>query len=208
MWKQGARSSALDRAQALLSAKKSTREEAECVRGPTGNTVSRAPRSSGAPRVRVGRHPSPSLTFGDVTFSLQGAVGGSLKTKPASLNTRPVFSDLSDLSSISSAPEPDGGDRTQARNGLSSKVNDCGSFFEPMLYFVQYMLMQWDFTNFDSGTILFVNMYSLRQGLRPQSSPGEGGSRFLKKAPPTPIISDHSPVSKSQVQRVPEHRYR
>ncbi|XP_056270463.1 uncharacterized protein C19orf44 homolog isoform X2 [Pseudoliparis swirei] len=133
MWKQGARSSALDRAQALLSAKKSTREEAECVRVPTGNT---------------------------------GAVGGSLKTKPASLNTRPVFSDLSDLSSVSSAPEPDGGDRTQARNGLSSK------------------------------------------GLRPQSSPGEGGSRFLKKAPLTPIISDHSPVSKSQVQRVPEHRYR
>ncbi|TNN59521.1 putative protein C19orf44 [Liparis tanakae] len=136
MWKQGGRSSALDRAQALLSAKKSTGEEAVAsVRGPTGRTVSHAPRRSGAPR---------------------GAVGGSLKTKPASLNTRPIFSDLSDLSSVSSAPKPDGGDTTQPRNGLSSK------------------------------------------GLRPPSSPGEGGSRFLKKAPPTPIISDQSPVSKNQ----------
>uniref|UniRef100_A0A8C2XMZ3 DUF4614 domain-containing protein n=1 Tax=Cyclopterus lumpus TaxID=8103 RepID=A0A8C2XMZ3_CYCLU len=135
MWKQGGRSSALDRAQALLSAKRSTREDAESVRGSTGNA---------------------------------GAVGGSLKTKPASSNTRPVLSDLSDLSSVSSAPEH-GGDTT-----LGFAAAAAGK----------------------------------TQGLRPQSSPVEGGSRFLKKAPPPATISGQSPVSKSQVQQVPEHMYR
>ncbi|KAM6939069.1 uncharacterized protein C19orf44 homolog isoform 1-T2 [Lycodopsis pacificus] len=42
--------------------------------------------------------------------------------------------------------------------------------------------------------------------LRPQVSPGGGGSRFLKKAPPPATISSQSPVSKSHMQQVPEHR--
>ncbi|XP_029355343.1 uncharacterized protein C19orf44 homolog isoform X2 [Echeneis naucrates] len=72
MWKRGSRSSALDRAQALLSAKKN---------GP-----------------------------GDDEFTQEapaGAVGGPLNT--ALPNTQIVFSDLSDLSSVSSATK-DGAD--------------------------------------------------------------------------------------------------
>ncbi|XP_068563284.1 uncharacterized protein C19orf44 homolog [Cebidichthys violaceus] len=140
MWKRGGRSSALDRAQALLSAKRN-RGDAESVQGNTG------------------------------------AVGGSLKNKSASSSTHALLSDLSELSSVSSAPEHGGGTMlgsaagagagagtTQAREGLSTK------------------------------------------DLRPQGSLGGGGSRFLKKAPPPATISSQSPVSKSHMQHVPEHR--
>ncbi|KAK9519799.1 hypothetical protein VZT92_022504 [Zoarces viviparus] len=139
MWKRGGRSSALDRAQALLSAKRN-RGDVESVQGSTGNT---------------------------------GAVGGSLKNKSASSSAHPLLSDLSDLPSVGSAPEH-GGDtmlgsaaasgKTQAREGLSTT------------------------------------------DLRPQGSPGGGGSRFLKKAPPPATISSQSPVSKSHMQQVTEHR--
>ncbi|XP_053287394.1 uncharacterized protein C19orf44 homolog [Pleuronectes platessa] len=46
-------------------------------------------------------------------------------------------------------------------------------------------------------------------GLRPPSSMGgggRGGSRFLKKAPPSATNSNQSPVSKSQTQQIPEPR--
>ncbi|XP_062252305.1 uncharacterized protein C19orf44 homolog [Platichthys flesus] len=46
-------------------------------------------------------------------------------------------------------------------------------------------------------------------GLRPQSSMGgggQGGSRFLKKAPLSATISNHSATSKSQTQQIPEPR--
>ncbi|XP_031728805.1 uncharacterized protein C19orf44 homolog isoform X2 [Anarrhichthys ocellatus] len=139
MWKRGGRSSALDRAQAQLSAKRN-RGDVESVQGSTGNT---------------------------------GAVGGSLKNKSASSSTHPLLSDLSDLPSVSSAPEHAGdtmlgsaaaSGKTQAREGLSTTY------------------------------------------LRPQGSPGGGGSRFLKKAPLPATISSQSPVSKSHMQQVPEHR--
>ncbi|XP_068445778.1 uncharacterized protein C19orf44 homolog [Clinocottus analis] len=142
MWKQGGRSSALDRAQALLSTKKSprsTRGDAESVQGPTGST---------------------------------GAVSGSLKTKSTSSNTRPVFSDLSDVSSVSSAPERAG----DTMLGSAAAADGDGGKTQA------------------------------RKDVRPQSSLGGGGSRFLKKAPPPAINSSQSPVRKSQVHQVPEHR--
>ncbi|XP_037624754.1 uncharacterized protein C19orf44 homolog isoform X1 [Sebastes umbrosus] len=136
MWKRGGRSSALDRAQALLSAKRSSGGEAESVRGKTAHTV---------------------------------AVVGSLKTK-SSPNPHPLLSDLSDLSSGSSVPQH-GADtlgsaagNNQEREGPSAK------------------------------------------DLRPPSSLDGGGSRFLKKAPPPATNRSQSPVSKSQMQPVPEHR--
>ncbi|XP_047442541.1 uncharacterized protein C19orf44 homolog isoform X2 [Mugil cephalus] len=72
MWKRGGRSSALDRAQALLSAK----------------------RSSGGD-VR------------DSTDKTQGSVGGPVQSRSAPANTHTLFSDLSDMSSVSSASERD-----------------------------------------------------------------------------------------------------
>ncbi|XP_054458318.1 uncharacterized protein C19orf44 homolog [Anoplopoma fimbria] len=82
MWKRGARSSALDRAQALLSAKRTGR-------GP----VEPGPGNPGAVE------PGPGNP---------GGVGGSLKTKSASSDAHLLFSDVSDLSSVSSAPEGGG----------------------------------------------------------------------------------------------------
>ncbi|XP_051233674.1 uncharacterized protein C19orf44 homolog [Dicentrarchus labrax] len=76
MWKRGGRSSALDRAQALLSAKRTSGGGAESVPEPAATTRGHA-----------------------------GAVGGSVKTRSAPPNTHTLISDLSDLSSVSSAPE-------------------------------------------------------------------------------------------------------
>ncbi|XP_031174247.2 uncharacterized protein C19orf44 homolog isoform X1 [Sander lucioperca] len=94
MWKRGGRSFALDRAQALLSAKRNSREGVKSVQGATVHT---------------------------------GAVGGAVETRFSSSNTHPSFSDLSDLSSVSSAPEH-GADtlgsaaaKTQRREGDSTK---------------------------------------------------------------------------------------
>ncbi|KAI9546605.1 hypothetical protein NQZ68_025767 [Dissostichus eleginoides] len=75
MWKRGGRSSALDRAQALLSAKRSGGGAAGSVRGSAG------------------------LQHSD-------AVGGSVKARSSSPHTHALLSDVSDLSSVSSAPEP------------------------------------------------------------------------------------------------------
>ncbi|KAK5869373.1 hypothetical protein PBY51_024096 [Eleginops maclovinus] len=75
MWKRGARSSALDRAQALLSAKRSGGGAAGSVRGSAGSLHS-------------------------------DAVGGSVKARSSSPHTHALLSDVSDLSSVSSAPEP------------------------------------------------------------------------------------------------------
>ncbi|XP_010780063.1 uncharacterized protein [Notothenia coriiceps] len=71
MWKQGGRSSALDRAQALLSAKRSG-----------GGAV------------------------GSAGSLHSDAVGGSVKARSSSPHTHALLSDVSDLSSVSSAPEP------------------------------------------------------------------------------------------------------
>ncbi|XP_078115592.1 uncharacterized protein C19orf44 homolog isoform X2 [Sander vitreus] len=94
MWKRGGRSFALDRAQALLSAKRNSRVGVKSVQGATVHT---------------------------------GAVGEAVKTRFSSSNTHPSFSDLSDLSSVSSAPEH-GADtlgsaaaKTQRREGDSTK---------------------------------------------------------------------------------------
>ncbi|XP_035863025.1 uncharacterized protein C19orf44 homolog isoform X2 [Sander lucioperca] len=91
MWKRGGRSFALDRAQALLSAKRNSREGVKSVQGATVHTVS------------------------------------AVETRFSSSNTHPSFSDLSDLSSVSSAPEH-GADtlgsaaaKTQRREGDSTK---------------------------------------------------------------------------------------
>lgn len=75
MWKRGGRSSALDRAQALLSAKTSGGGAAGSVRGSAGSLHS-------------------------------DAVGGSVKARSSSPHTHALLSDVSDLSSVSSAPEP------------------------------------------------------------------------------------------------------
>ncbi|XP_035504812.1 uncharacterized protein C19orf44 homolog isoform X2 [Scophthalmus maximus] len=77
MWNRGGRSSALDRAQALLSARRSARgDAAESTQRPT-----------------------------DTARTHAGAVGGSMKTRSGPQKGHPVFSDLSDLSSVSPAPE-------------------------------------------------------------------------------------------------------
>ncbi|TDH08264.1 hypothetical protein EPR50_G00096010 [Perca flavescens] len=90
MWKRGGRSFALDRAQALLSAKRNSRGGVKSVQGATVHT-------------------------------------SAVKTRFSSSNTHPSFSDLSDLSSVSSAPEH-GADtlcsaaaKTQRREGDSTK---------------------------------------------------------------------------------------
>ncbi|KAF3835643.1 hypothetical protein F7725_028201 [Dissostichus mawsoni] len=75
MWKRGGRSSALDRAQALLSAKRSGGGAAGSVRGSAESQHS-------------------------------DAVGGSVKARSSSPHTHALLSDVSDLSSVSSAPEP------------------------------------------------------------------------------------------------------
>ncbi|XP_035509018.1 uncharacterized protein C19orf44 homolog [Morone saxatilis] len=140
MWKRGGRSSALDRAQALLSAKRTSGGGAESAPEPAATTRGHA-----------------------------GAVGGSVKTRSAPPNTHTLLSDLSDLSSVSSAPEhgADGAGSAAAGKTQGDSTKD----------------------------------------LRPQSSLGGGGSRFLKKAPPPAINSSYSPVSKSQMQQEPEPRY-
>ncbi|XP_076579324.1 uncharacterized protein C19orf44 homolog [Chaetodon auriga] len=138
MWKRGGRSSALDRAQALLSAKRNSRGDAESVR-PTAET--------------------------------QGAVVGSAKSRPAPPNTHTLLSDVSDLSSVSSAPEHG------ADTGASAAAGKTQG-------------RERDTT----------------KDLRPQSSLGGGGSRFLKKAPTPATNSSQSPVSRRQIQQVAEPR--
>ncbi|KAM7388762.1 hypothetical protein PAMP_024912 [Pampus punctatissimus] len=76
MWKRGGRSSALDRAQALLSGKRTNGGDAELTQGSTANT----------PTHKV-------------------AVGGYFKDRSAPPNTHTLLSDLIDLSSVSSASE-------------------------------------------------------------------------------------------------------
>ncbi|CAJ1059697.1 uncharacterized protein C19orf44 homolog isoform X2 [Xyrichtys novacula] len=76
MWKQGSRSSALDRAQALLSAKRQG--------GGGAGSVQKS---------------------GDKTRAHVDDLGGSMKIRSVPLNTQTFLSDLSDLSSVSSAPE-------------------------------------------------------------------------------------------------------
>ncbi|XP_039984887.1 uncharacterized protein C19orf44 homolog [Xiphias gladius] len=143
MWKRGGRSSALDRAQALLSAKRNRGGDA----GPT-----------------------PGAT--DTTRARTGAVGGSMKTGSAPQHTHTLFSDLSDLSSVSLAPE-NGADTASTVAPGKSRGGEGG------------------FT----------------EDLRPQSSLGGGGTRFLKKAPPPATNSSQSPVSKNQMQQMLEPRY-
>nr|XP_033476912.1 uncharacterized protein C19orf44 homolog isoform X2 [Epinephelus lanceolatus] len=103
MWKRGGgRSSALDRAQALLSAKRSSRGDAESEQESTAKTRGHT-----------------------------GAVGGSVKTRPAFPDPHLLLSDLSDLSSVSSAPGHGAADllgsatpaaaKTQGREGDSTK---------------------------------------------------------------------------------------
>ncbi|XP_044055759.1 uncharacterized protein C19orf44 homolog isoform X2 [Siniperca chuatsi] len=139
MWKRGGRSSALDRAQALLSAKRNSGGDAESVRGSTAKTRAHT-----------------------------GAVGGSVETRSAPPNAHTSFSDLSDLSSVSSAPE----------HGAHTM-----------------------------GSVAAGKPQGRDGDLRPQSSLGGGGIRFLKKAPPPANNSSQSPVSKSQMQQAPEPRY-
>ncbi|XP_071343404.1 uncharacterized protein C19orf44 homolog isoform X2 [Trachinotus anak] len=91
MWKRAGRSSALDRAQALLSAKRNSRGDA----GPS-----------------QGAH--------------TGAAGGPLTTRSAPPNTQTVFSDLSDLSSVSSAPT-NGADTVRSVAPEKSQGRDGGS---------------------------------------------------------------------------------
>ncbi|XP_068176248.1 uncharacterized protein C19orf44 homolog isoform X2 [Antennarius striatus] len=119
MWKRGCESIALDRAEALLSAKRSSREPESC-------------RESGA--------------------TSQDDGGGSVKVKFAFPNSNVIFSDVSDLSSSSSS-EPRAAGETQ--RGERDSFKD----------------------------------------LRPQSSLGTGGSRFLKKAPASATNSHQSAVS-------------
>ncbi|XP_075997779.1 uncharacterized protein C19orf44 homolog isoform X2 [Genypterus blacodes] len=76
MWSEGRRSSALDRAQALLSARRNRGGDAE---------------STGRPAVKTARSTGP--------------VRGALKTRSAPLHTHDFLSDLSDLSSSSSAAD-------------------------------------------------------------------------------------------------------
>ncbi|GAA6230925.1 uncharacterized protein C19orf44 homolog isoform X2 [Lates japonicus] len=96
MWKRGGRSTALDRAQALLSAKRNSGED-------VGST---------APTTRA----------------YSGAVDGSMKTRSAPPNTYTLFSDLSDLSSVSSASDNRADtvgsaapEKSQGREGGSTK---------------------------------------------------------------------------------------
>ncbi|XP_029285708.1 uncharacterized protein C19orf44 homolog isoform X2 [Cottoperca gobio] len=126
MWKRGGQSFALDRAQALLSAK----------------------RGSAVP-----------LHTGDM--------GGSVKNRSSSPNTHPLFSDVSDLSTGSLAPE----------HGADTMLRSAAA----------------------AGKTQESEGHSTKD-LRPQSSLGGRGSRFLKKAPPPATNSSQS------MQQVPEHR--
>ncbi|XP_041646495.1 uncharacterized protein C19orf44 homolog [Cheilinus undulatus] len=78
MWKRGSRSSALDRAEALLSAKRNNRGVAESVQ-------------ESAARLRA----------------LTDTVDGHRIARTAPPNTQIILSDLSDLSSVSLCPEPE-----------------------------------------------------------------------------------------------------
>ncbi|XP_070816853.1 uncharacterized protein C19orf44 homolog isoform X2 [Chaetodon trifascialis] len=144
MWKRGGRSSALDRAQALLSAKRNSRGDAESVQ-PTAET--------------------------------QGAVGGSAKSRPAPSNMHTLLSDVSDLSSVSSAPEH-GADAGASAAAAAAAAAGKSQGRER----------------------------DTAKDLRPQSSLGGGGSRFLKKAPPPATNRSQSPVSRRQMQQVAEPR--
>ncbi|XP_034558776.1 uncharacterized protein C19orf44 homolog isoform X2 [Notolabrus celidotus] len=134
MWRRGGRSSALDRAQALLSAKRPG---------------------------RVGADESATKTW-----SRADDVDGFVTTR-AVPPTQTLLSDLSDLSSASSAPDPEAAPGSSA---TAWSTQDTGR--EPT------------------------------RDLRPQSSLGGGGSRFLKKAPPPATNSSQEPnpryVSSSQ----------
>ncbi|XP_042372921.1 putative protein TPRXL [Plectropomus leopardus] len=147
MWKRrGGRSSALDRAQALLSGKRSSGGAAESV------------------------EESAAQTRGHT-----GVVGESVKTRPVSPNTHLFLSDLSDLSSVSSAPEHGPADTLDSAAAAAAGKNQG---------------REGDST----------------KDLRPQSSLGGGGSRFLKKAPPPVTISSQSPVRKGHIQQDPAPR--
>ncbi|KAM9357979.1 uncharacterized protein C19orf44 homolog [Symphorus nematophorus] len=137
MWKLGGRSSALDRAQALLSAKRCNRGDSESVQGSTAGTREH-----------------------------KGAVGA-----PSASNPRTSLSDLSDLSSASSAPEH-GADTVGTAAAGKTLGREGGS----------------------------------TQDVRPQSSLGGRGSRFLKKPPPPAANSSQSP--NSMMQQVFEPRCR
>uniref|UniRef100_UPI0037E965AD uncharacterized protein C19orf44 homolog n=1 Tax=Semicossyphus pulcher TaxID=241346 RepID=UPI0037E965AD len=100
MWKRGGRSSALDRAQALLSAKRNSRGD---VQESTGKTRAHAV-----------------------------VVGGSAITRSALPNTHNLFSDLSDLSSVSSAPEHAVGTLGSAAVGrIQEREGDSTRDFRP-----------------------------------------------------------------------------
>ncbi|XP_041863188.1 uncharacterized protein C19orf44 homolog isoform X1 [Melanotaenia boesemani] len=86
MWKRRGRSSALDRAQALLSAKRTSRGDAQ------GSTP-------------------------DFTVKAQGSSGGSFKNRPAPPITHTLLSDLSELSSDSTASDHRGDDDRSAKDG-------------------------------------------------------------------------------------------
>ena len=105
MWKRGGRSSALDRAQALLSAKTSGGGAAGSVRGSAGSLHSVSLHLSKVSET-CGVNPGYVLTDANSSSSLQDAVGGSVKARSSSPHTRALLSDVSDLSSVSSAPEP------------------------------------------------------------------------------------------------------
>lgn len=69
---------------------------------------------------------------------------GSIKTRPAPPNAHTLFSDLSDLSSLSSAPEHGADtigsaapDKNQGRNG-DSKVNDLRTSCHSRCCIAQY----------------------------------------------------------------------
>ncbi|XP_060887093.1 uncharacterized protein C19orf44 homolog [Labrus mixtus] len=135
MWKRGGRSCALDRAQALLSARR------ESVQEPAAKTRTH-------------------------TDNMGGSV---IITRTAPPNTQTMLSDLSDLSSVSLAPEDEAatvGSAAAAAGGTQGREGD--------------------FT----------------RNLRPQSSLGGGGSRFLKKATQPATNSSYDPdpryVSSSQ----------
>nr|XP_020465756.1 uncharacterized protein C19orf44-like isoform X1 [Monopterus albus] len=143
MWKRGGRSSALDRAQVLLSVKRSSGGVAESTRGSAAKT--------------------PVHT---------GTTGVSINIRSGPQNPHALFSDLSDLSSVSSAPEH-GADTVGSAAPEKNQRRDKDS----------------------------------NKDLRPHSSLGRGGSRFLKKVPPAAINSSQSPVSKSQMEQMTEPRY-
>lgn len=143
MWKRGGRSSALDRAQALLSGKRSSGGDAESTRGSTAKTPMHTV-SYINPRVFI----TSSIILSDVLTrphmllpSPQGAVGGYVKPRSAPPNTHTLLSDLSDLSSVSSASEHGvmgsaDTENHQRRDGGATKVNN--------LWLKRQTLLQWD----------------------------------------------------------------